>query len=95
MSLSLRGKGINHDTGFSPAGHTGGDPGRLSVAGERAAATGLEVWFAPFPCDLSTAQLLPYFAQCADTSRTTSPSRQPNSAAAPIAAPPTGPPAAG
>nr|WP_246180908.1 hypothetical protein [Nocardia ninae] len=25
-----------------------------------------EVWFSPFPCELSAAQLLPYFADCAD-----------------------------
>src|SRR5207245_4024228 len=30
-----------------------------------AAAAGLEVWFAPFPCELTTAELLPYFADCA------------------------------
>ena len=33
---------------------SGGDPGRLSVAGSTAAAAGLEVWFAPFPCELTT-----------------------------------------
>ena len=35
---------------------SGGDPGRLSVAGELAAAAGLEVWFAPFPCELGTGE---------------------------------------
>lgn len=45
---------------------TGGDPGRLSVAGELAAAAGLEVWFSPFPCELTTGQLAPLFADCAD-----------------------------
>jgi hypothetical protein len=44
---------------------TGGDVDRISVAAEHAAAAGLEVWFAPFPCDLSIAQMLPYFADCA------------------------------
>ena len=44
---------------------SGGDPGRLSIAGELAAAEGLEVWFAPFPCELSTEQLAPLFADCA------------------------------
>jgi hypothetical protein len=24
------------------------------------------VWFAPFPCDLTAAQLRPYFAECAE-----------------------------
>ena len=45
---------------------TGGDPGRLSVAGELAAEAGLEVWFSPFPCELTTGQLVPLFADCAD-----------------------------
>ncbi|HXZ73082.1 MAG TPA: hypothetical protein VEH31_19715 [Streptosporangiaceae bacterium] len=45
---------------------SGGDPGRLSVAGEAAAAEGLEVWFAPFPCELAADQLAPLFADCAD-----------------------------
>jgi hypothetical protein len=45
---------------------SGGDPGRLSTAGELAAAEGLEVWFAPFPCELTTDQLAPLLADCAD-----------------------------
>ena len=45
---------------------SGGEPARLSVAGELAAAEGLEVWFAPFPCELTTDQLAPLFADCAD-----------------------------
>ena len=45
---------------------TGGEPERLSVAGELAAAAGLEVWFSPFPCELTTGQLAPLFADCAD-----------------------------
>jgi len=91
----MRGKGINYDTGFSPAGQSsrehfdadvvrgemrviarelrctavrisGGEPARLSTAAELAAAEGLEVWFAPFPCELTTDQLAPLFADCAD-----------------------------
>ena len=45
---------------------SGGVPARLTVAAEHAAAAGLQVWFAPFPCELTTAQLLPYFADCAE-----------------------------
>src|SRR5262249_53190379 len=45
---------------------SGGEPARLSVAAELAAAEGLEVWFAPFPCELTTGQLAPLFADCAD-----------------------------
>lgn len=48
---------------------TGGDPERLAVAAEHAAAAGLEVWFSPFPCELSTTDLVPYFADCADRAR--------------------------
>src|SRR5215467_7678636 len=42
-----------------------GEPERLSIAGELAAAEGLEVWFAPFPCELITDQLAPLFEHCA------------------------------
>ncbi len=90
----MRGKGINYDTGFSPAGKisrvdfdtetvaremqiiaadlhcnavriSGGDPERLTVAGEHAAAVGLEVWFSPMPCELTALQMRPYFQDCA------------------------------
>src|SRR4051794_23452350 len=44
---------------------TGGDPERLSVAGRYAADAGLEVWFSPFPCEMTTEEMLPYFADCA------------------------------
>src|SRR6267154_4384285 len=45
---------------------SGGEPARLSTAAELAAAEGLEVWFAPFPCELTTDHLAPLFADCAD-----------------------------
>jgi hypothetical protein len=45
---------------------SGGDPVRLSVAGRLAAAAGLEVWFAPFPCELSPDENLELLAECAD-----------------------------
>jgi hypothetical protein len=51
---------------------TGGDPERLSVAGQLAAAAGLEVWFSPFPCELTPGQLAPLFADCADRATATS-----------------------
>jgi len=44
---------------------TGGDPERLSVAARCAAEAGLEVWFAPFPCELPPDRLIPLFADCA------------------------------
>jgi hypothetical protein len=45
---------------------TGGEPARLTVAAEAAAAAGLEVWFAPFPCELTTQELAGFFADCAE-----------------------------
>lgn len=44
---------------------SGSDPERLTIAGEQAAGAGLQVWFAPFPCDLTTEGMLPLFADCA------------------------------
>lgn len=45
---------------------SGGDPERLSLAAQCAADVGLEVWFAPFPVDLTREELLPFFADCAE-----------------------------
>ncbi|HZC27751.1 MAG TPA: hypothetical protein VE287_12055, partial [Actinopolymorphaceae bacterium] len=45
---------------------SGGDPDRLSAAGEHAVAAGLEVWLSPFPAEMTAAQMLPYFADCAE-----------------------------
>ncbi|WP_218581196.1 hypothetical protein [Nocardia cyriacigeorgica] len=44
---------------------TGDDPERLTIAAQHAVDTGMEVWFSPFPCELSATQMLPYFADCA------------------------------
>ncbi|WP_182906208.1 hypothetical protein [Microbispora sp. H13382] len=44
---------------------TGGHPERLDVAARHAADAGLEVWFAPFPCEMTTRELAPFFAECA------------------------------
>ncbi|GAB3463301.1 hypothetical protein [Actinophytocola sediminis] len=49
---------------------SGREPDRLEVAARLAAEAGLEVWFAPFPVDLPTDQLLPYFADCARRAQT-------------------------
>ncbi|MFD8564810.1 hypothetical protein ACFV1N_46735 [Streptosporangium canum] len=49
---------------------SGGDPARLSVAAEHAAAAGLEIWFAPFPVDLPPEAMLPLFADCAERAET-------------------------
>ena len=45
---------------------TGGDPARLEVAAACAAEAGLEVWFSPFTCDLTAAEMLALLADCAD-----------------------------
>jgi hypothetical protein len=45
---------------------TGGDPDRLEVAATHAAEAGLEVWFSPFTCGLTTGELLDFLADCAE-----------------------------
>ncbi|MER7989673.1 hypothetical protein ABTY53_29400 [Streptomyces noursei] len=45
---------------------SGGRPERLDVAARCAAEAGLEVWFAPFPVDLTPDGMLPFFAECAE-----------------------------
>lgn len=45
---------------------TGGDAARLDAAAQIAAELGLEVWFAPFTCDLSEAEMLDLLADCAE-----------------------------
>lgn len=44
---------------------SGGLPERIELAAEAAAAHGLEVWFAPFPCNMTLDQLVPFFLDCA------------------------------
>jgi hypothetical protein len=44
---------------------TGGDVDRMAIAATHAVATGLEVWFSPFTCDLTTDELLAFLADCA------------------------------
>ncbi|MFF4082023.1 hypothetical protein ACFYZN_21825 [Streptomyces sp. NPDC001777] len=43
----------------------GGDPDRIEIAAELAAGLGLEVWFSPYPLELTTDQMLSLFADCA------------------------------
>ncbi|KIF74548.1 hypothetical protein QR77_12270 [Streptomyces sp. 150FB] len=45
---------------------TGGDPDRLETAATYAADAGLEVWFCPFTCDLTTDELLALLGDCAE-----------------------------
>lgn len=44
---------------------TGGDPERLELAAGIAAAAGLEVWFAPFTCNLTEEEMLALLVDCA------------------------------
>jgi hypothetical protein len=44
----------------------GGDPERLELAANHAADLGLEVWFSPYPLELTTDELLSLFADCAE-----------------------------
>ncbi|MDP4507576.1 hypothetical protein [Nonomuraea turcica] len=43
----------------------GGDPERLELAARCAAELGLEVWFSPYPLELTTTEILSLFADCA------------------------------
>lgn len=44
----------------------GGEPARLEMAARCAAELGLEVWFSPYPIGLTTDEILPLFADCAE-----------------------------
>ncbi|MFB9329288.1 hypothetical protein ACFFSY_25410 [Paenibacillus aurantiacus] len=44
---------------------TGGEPDRLEIAAQAAAAVGLEVWFSPFTNELDQEELLALLADCA------------------------------
>jgi hypothetical protein len=43
----------------------GGDPDRLELAAARAARLGLEVWFSPYPLELTEEEMLSLFGDCA------------------------------
>ena len=45
---------------------TGGDPERLEIAAGIAAEYDMEVWFSPFTCDLTYAEMLDLLADCAE-----------------------------
>jgi hypothetical protein len=45
---------------------TGGDPARLEQAASAAAELGLEVWFSPYPLELTPDQILALFRDCAE-----------------------------
>ncbi|GAB3444122.1 hypothetical protein [Actinophytocola sediminis] len=43
----------------------GGDPDRLELAAQHAADLGLEVWFSPYPIELTATEMLSLFVDCA------------------------------
>jgi hypothetical protein len=45
---------------------TGGDPQRLETTAALAVDLGLEVWFSPYPLELTTDEMLALFADCAE-----------------------------
>ncbi|WP_035858930.1 hypothetical protein [Cryptosporangium arvum] len=45
---------------------TGGDPDRIDAAARIAAELGLEVWYSPYPLELTHEQILVLFADCAE-----------------------------
>src|SRR5690349_15997990 len=45
---------------------TGGDPERIELAAACAVDLGLEVWFSPYPLDLTINELLALFVDCAE-----------------------------
>jgi hypothetical protein len=57
---------ISEDLHCTAVRISGAEPERISVAGQAAADAGLDVWFAPFPCELTIEELRPFFAECAD-----------------------------
>ncbi|GAA0396191.1 hypothetical protein [Streptomyces luteireticuli] len=44
---------------------TGGDPDRIDLAARHAAAAGLEVWYSPFPCEMTDDEMLPHLVDAA------------------------------
>lgn len=44
----------------------GGDPERIELAAAYAADLGLEVWFSPYPLELTAEEMLTLFADCAE-----------------------------
>jgi len=57
---------IAHQLGCTAVRVSGSTPARISIAAEAAAAEGLEVWFAPFAPEVSQADLIEVFRDCAD-----------------------------
>src|SRR3954451_20361285 len=57
---------IHHDLHCNAVRITGGNADRLEIAATHGATAGLEVWFSPFTCTLTTDELLAFLADCAE-----------------------------
>lgn len=57
---------IHDDLNCNAVRITGGNADRLEIAAIHAVSAGLEVWFSPFTCDLTTDELLDFLADCAE-----------------------------
>lgn len=57
---------IHDDVHCTAVRITGGNADRLEIAATHTATAGLEVWFSPFTCDLTTDELLDFLADCAE-----------------------------
>ncbi|WP_432934478.1 hypothetical protein ACQPZZ_21690 [Microbispora sp. CA-135349] len=57
---------IRDDLHCSAVRVIGGDPERLELASAYAAGLGLEVWFSPYPLELTPEETLSLFADCAE-----------------------------
>src|SRR5436305_4162616 len=44
---------------------SGRDPHRIALAAEYALNEGMQVWFSPFPTDMTAEELVPYFIEAA------------------------------
>jgi hypothetical protein len=57
---------IKNDLHCNAVRITGGDADRLEMAGQLAAAEGLEVWYCPFTCGLTREELTNFVVECAE-----------------------------
>jgi hypothetical protein len=57
---------IHDDLDCNSVRITGGNADQLEIAALHAANAGLEVWFSPFTCDLTTDELLDFLDDCAE-----------------------------
>ncbi|MFI7535246.1 hypothetical protein [Streptosporangium sp. NPDC049376] len=59
-------RAIRDDLNCTAVRVMGGNPERIELAAECAADLGLEVWFSPYPLELTAGEMLSLFADCAE-----------------------------